>query len=86
MGYFHHVLFPKFPDEKMAQIAQLYHNPNAAPPADALTLETFAQWHNTWNQSLGIWELDREMKALQATLHAVQDQIIRGKTVQVPFV
>ena len=83
--YFEYIPVPKFPDEIQAEIAQRYHNPNAAPPADALTLETFTQWHNIWNQTLGIWELDREMKALQTTLHAVQDQIIRGETVQIPF-
>ena len=36
-------------------------------------------------RSLGIWELDREMKALQQTLSDVQETIIEGKIVALPF-
>jgi hypothetical protein len=60
MGYFHLVPFPKFCDDKQAEIARLYHNP-VPPPQDATTLETFVHWHRRWNADLGIWELDREM-------------------------
>ena len=84
MGYFRHVLFPKFPDAVQAAIARLYHNP-AAAPADAPTLATFTDWHRRWNESLGIWELDREMKSLRRTLAAVQEDIIQGRTVTVPL-
>lgn len=83
--YFSYLSIPKFPDDVQAQIARLYHNPDAAQPAQTLTLDNFVQWHQTWNQSLGIWELDREMKVLQSTLRAVQDEIIRGHTVNVPL-
>jgi type I restriction enzyme S subunit len=84
MGYFKHVLFPKFPDNKQAEIARLYHNP-APPPADKPMLDTFVDWHRRWNENLGIWELDREMKNLQRTLADVQEKIIAGKTVEVPI-
>jgi len=74
---------PRFPDQKRAVIAQLYHNPSP-PPQDTPTVDTFVDWHQRWNVDLGIWELDREMKALQHTLADVQEQIIEGKTVAVP--
>lgn len=84
IGYFHHVPFPKFPDHKQSEIARLYHNP-APPPTDKPTLDTFVDWHRRWNENLGIWELDREMKSLQRTLADAQEKIIAGKTLQVPI-
>jgi hypothetical protein len=83
-SHFHALPVPKFPDSLQEQIARLYHR-SAAPPPRKLTLENFVAWHRDWNESLGIWELDREMKALQQTLAAVQEQIIEGCTVKLPF-
>lgn len=82
--YFDYLPFPRFPDGVREDIARLYHNP-AAPPARKATLATFVAWHREWNESLGIWELDREMKALQQTLIAVQEEIIEGRTVKIPL-
>ena len=82
--YFSSLPVPKFPDEIQADIARLYHNPTLAPTTMP-TLDDFVEWHRDWNENLGIWELDREMKALQTTLRQVQDQIIRGEMVVVPF-
>lgn len=84
MGYLDQVPFPQFPDAIQNSIAQLYHNP-ASCPTQKPTLVNFVTWHRQWNESLGIWELDREMKALQQTLNAVQEQIIEGKNVKIPF-
>ena len=82
--YFDYVRIPKFPDDKQVEIARLYHH-DAAQPAEKPTLDTFVDWHNRRNTGLGIWELDREMKALQRTLSEVQERIIEGKTVNVPI-
>ncbi len=84
IGYFNHVPIPKFTEDKQKEIALLYHHDAPQPPVK-LTLETFVDWHRQWNVGLGIWELDREMKALQGTLSEVQEQIIEGKTVKVPL-
>lgn len=81
--YFHHVPIPKFSVDKQSEIARLYQN-QSPPPPDIPTLDTFVDWHRRWNAVLGIWEIDREMKALQRTLTNVQEQIIEGKTVEVP--
>jgi len=83
-NYFDFLRIPKFPEHLEQKIARLYHNP-APRPAAKLALANFVTWHRQWNEGLGIWELDREMKALQQTLNAVQEQIIEGKTVTLPF-
>ncbi|MEQ2006032.1 MAG: hypothetical protein ABMA26_04470 [Limisphaerales bacterium] len=82
--YFDYIPLPKFPDSVRKCIAGLYHNPGT-PPARKATLANFVTWHREWNEGLGIWELDRELKALQRTLADVQEQIIEGRTVTVPF-
>ena len=82
--YFDYLPIPKFSDDKQVEIALLYHQ-DGSPPLDKPTLDTFVDWHRRWNASLGTWELDREMKALQHTLSEVQEQIIEGKTVIVPL-
>jgi len=82
--YFDYIPIPKFPEGKQVNIARLYHNPTS-PPEDKPTLDTFVDWHRSWNENLGIWELNREMKSLQHTLADVQEKIIEGKTVQVPL-
>lgn len=82
--YFDYLPIPKFLDDKQAEIARLYHC-DSPPPTEEPTLESFVDWHRRWNAGLGIWELDREMKALQRALSEVQEQIIEGKTVNVPI-
>lgn len=82
--YFDYIRIPKFPEDKQKEIAWLYHHDSPQPPVKP-TLDTFVDWHRQWNAGLGIWELDREMKALQLTLSEVQEQIIEGKTVKVPL-
>ena len=82
--YFDYLPFPRFPDSVRERIARLYHNP-VPPPARKPTLSDFVAWHRQWNEGLGIWELDKEMKLLQQTLAAVQEDIIEGKLVKLPF-
>jgi type I restriction enzyme S subunit len=84
IGYLDQVPFPRFADDVQERIARLYHSPNP-PPARKVTLPTFLAWHREWNHGLGIWELARELKALQHTLADVQKQIIEGHSVQLPF-
>jgi hypothetical protein len=61
----------------------LYHH-DASPPSELPNLETLVDWHLQWNASLGIWELNREMKALQRSLYDILELIVEGKRVQVP--
>jgi hypothetical protein len=82
--YFDFVLIPQFPGYLQRTIVRLYHN--AAPsPKRQRTLGNFVAWHREWNEDLGICELDREMKKLQATVAEVQEQIIEGRAVKLPY-
>ena len=82
--YFPYLRIPNFPDAVKARIVKLYHC-NASPPKAPPTLGSLVAWHDRWNERLGIWEADREMKLLQKTLLEVQEQIIEGKAVAVPL-
>ena len=84
IGYLNKVPFPQFPDTVLQSIARLYHNP-ATAPKQKQTLANFVAWHQEWNEGLGVWELDRELKVLQRTLLDVQEQIIEGRAVNLPF-
>jgi hypothetical protein len=48
-------------------------------------MANFVAWHEEWNENLGIWELDREMKILSRILIDLQEQIISGSAVALPF-
>lgn len=80
-SYFESLLIPNFPDDVRRKIIELYHKATAPPPKP-LTIGNFVEWHREWNDRLGIWELDRELKALQLKLLAVQDKIIDGKPIK----
>jgi len=82
--YFEFVLIPKFPELVQHKICALYHN-RTLPPSRKATLADFVIWHREWNEGLGISELDRELKALQRTLTSVQEQIVEGHSVKLPF-
>jgi hypothetical protein len=82
--YLADLLFPCFPDAVQDNLAKLYTN-EADSERKPTTLNEFVDWHRQRNRSLGIWELDREMKVLQTELSEVQEQIIQGRTVDVPF-
>lgn len=83
-NYFDFVRIPNFPENLRAKIAALYHNPVSCPVPKP-TLANFVAWHDEWNMDLGIWELESEKKALQQTLLAVQEKIIEGQPVLLPF-
>ncbi len=69
--------FRNFPIPTRERIVDLYHK-DGARPSEPQTLDNFVEWHETYNAKLGIWELDRELRALKAELKRVQDQIIYG--------
>jgi hypothetical protein len=81
IGYLDKVPFPIFPDKRVRAIARLYHNP-APPPAQTISLDNFVEWHRRWNEQLGLWELDREMKRLQLSLAKAQEEVIQGVPVE----
>ena len=82
--YFNYIKIPNFPEKKKVEIVQSYHSDTPAP-SQLITLENFVDWHREWNKSLGIWELDREMKKLQNALIDVQSKIIKGEIINLPI-
>jgi type I restriction enzyme S subunit len=82
--YLAEVLFPQFPFDVVDALASFYTNDVPAAPGPG-TLQDFVPWHRARNRKLGIWELDREMKGLQADLVRVQEQIIEGSSVSPPL-
>lgn len=82
--YFDSLLIPRFPDELKARIVSFYHSPSLKPPQPT-SISSFVDHHRTRNETLGLWELDRDLKGLQNELAAVQTLIIEGKSVAVPL-
>ena len=82
--YFDSLLIPRFPDVVKDKIVKLYHSP-AESVAKPPNLTSFVAHHQARNDTLGIWQLNSEMNALQSELAAVQELIIQGKTVKVPL-
>lgn len=78
--YFPYIRIPLFPEGIQDKIVKLYHNIPNVPLSDAPFYE-FVQWHRDRNQSLGIWELDKEIKTLQQELLSIQEKIFRGEKV-----
>lgn len=81
--YFEFVLIPDFPNDLRATVCRLYHQ-ESPPPERACSVEGLVGWHDEWNSVLGIWQLDRELRALRRELRDVQDAIIAGTTVRIP--
>jgi hypothetical protein len=81
--YFEYVPVPLFPNAVRTTIAALYHSPGQRP-LGAPTVATLVDWHCGWDKTLGIWELDRERKLLEAQLAELQDRVIHGEMIQSP--
>lgn len=82
--YFDSLLIPCFPDSLKQKIVALYHTPGVPAPKPP-GISEFVEYHRERNTSLGIWELDRDMRSLQEELLQIQERIIQGKTVGVPL-
>jgi type I restriction enzyme S subunit len=80
--YFDFLPIPRFSDDVKQCIAKLYHSPTS-DAAQPTCLSDFVSHHRARNNTLGIWELDSDMKALQVELATVQEFIIQGKTIKV---
>lgn len=82
--YFDYLRIPKFPEHTKQEIVKLYHN-SELKPKEQVTLSNFLKWHQSWNSQLGIWELDREIRNLKKELYNVQEKIIEGEYVEIPY-
>lgn len=84
-SYFHLIETPLFDDNKQKEIALLYHNPNSNYQADTFTLGNFLEQDNAFNETAGIYELDKTAKQLKEILNKAIDDIANDREVNITF-
>jgi hypothetical protein len=76
---------PKFQDSFQEEIANYYvSSPSQGDSAHNVGLDSFVAWHAARNKTLGIWQLDAELKILKRDLSRVLDSIIGDEAVHIP--
>ena len=71
--------------EKQKEIAKLYHNPESHYQTNIFTLDNFLEQDNLFNQTAGIYELDKTAKQLKQILNQAIENIINDKPVTINF-
>ncbi len=84
-AYFDRVIVPEFPEAKQKEIAALYYNNNIQYDSHKCTLDDFLEYDTAFNQSAGIYELDKSIKCLKAKLEAIINNIINNAYVTIAF-
>ncbi|MBX9808673.1 MAG: hypothetical protein K2X94_05390 [Amoebophilaceae bacterium] len=83
--YWEIIPFPKFEESKQDKIAKLYHNVEIDYKSDTFTLDNFLDKDNEYNQTAGIYELDKTAKQLKEILNKTIDNIINDKPIDIKF-
>lgn len=76
--------FPNFPATKQKEIAELYYNPKEYTTSNC-TLDDFLTYDNLYNETAGIYELDKTAKHLRELLDTAIDKIVRNQKVDIVF-
>jgi type I restriction enzyme S subunit len=84
--YWDIIPFPKFDKTKQDEIALLYHNPNSNYQADTFSLDNFLEQDNAFNETAGIYELDKTTKQLKEILNKAIDDIANDREVNINFI
>jgi type I restriction enzyme S subunit len=83
--YWDIIPFPNFPEPKQKEIALLYHNPESIYQTETFTLDNFLEQDNAFNETAGIYELDKRAKQLKEILNKAIDDIANDKAVEICF-
>lgn len=83
--YWDIIPFPKFDTNQQAEIALLYHNSESIYQADTFTLDNFLEKDNAFNETAGIYELDKTAKQLKEILNKAIDDIANDREVNINF-
>lgn len=83
--YWDIIPFPKFDKTKQDEIAILYHNPESIYQTDTYTLDNFLEQDNAFNETAGIYELDKTAKQLKEILNKAIDDIANDRKVNIDF-
>lgn len=84
-SYFHLIETPLFDDTKQNEIALLYHNPISNYQADTFTLDNFLEQDNAFNETAGIYELDKTAKQLKEILNKAIEDIVNDREIDILF-
>ena len=82
--YWPFIPFPNFPETTQKEIASLYYNSKEYDTCD-LQLDTFIEYDNEYNNSAGIFELDKSAKQLKAILNKTIDDIVNERRINFSF-
>jgi type I restriction enzyme S subunit len=85
MEHFLQIPFPQFPEIKKKEIVDLFYTDNRPYHISTCTLDTFIQTDNEYNDKVGIYQLDKTAKQLQAKLNHVMDDIVNDRQVDITF-
>jgi type I restriction enzyme S subunit len=83
--YWDIIPFPNFEKKRRDEIALLYHNPESFYNPDTFTLNNFLEQDNQFNETAGIYELDKTAKKLKEILNESIDDIINDREVNINF-
>lgn len=81
--YWDIIPFPVFDKTKQDEIAILYHNPQCNYQTENFTLDNFLEQDNAFNETAGIYELDKTAKQLKSILDQAIDNIANDKKVNI---
>lgn len=84
--YWEIIPFPKFDKTTQDEIAKLYHNAESVYKTETFTLDNFLQNDNAFNETAGIYELDKTAKQLKEILNKAIDNIANDREVEISFI
>lgn len=83
--YWEVIPFPNFPDGVEKKLVLLYHNSKAIYDSSKCNLSNFLEYDDSFNQSAGIYELDKSMNYLKQKLDEAINDIVNDVKVKVEF-
>lgn len=83
--YWDFLKFPNFTTEKIEEIVKLYHNPDLEYEPSKCNLDNFINYDKSFNETAGIYELDKSMKQLKDKLNKAIDDITNDIEVIIDF-
>ena len=84
-AYFYLAKIPNFPEEKVKEIASLYHNNIVEYNTANCTMKDFLEFDNKFNEQVGIYEIDKSLKYLQEKLNLAIRNIADNVEVDIAF-
>jgi len=83
--YWEYIPFPKFGATAQANLVKLYHNNESEYNTKGWNLDNFLTNDNSFNETAGIYELDKTAKLLKTKLNSIIDNIVNDKPVKIDF-